>query len=311
VDVPALQAELVRRGVLPAGWLERSAGEPPLAAAAVQSLVDGLTGGEPMHLEQGFDDRITEPLTIVRLCTAGPAAVPVLAEAYRTATGARRLLLARILAWHGSHEGVPAIIEAIETLTAGPDLPPITWKYRYAGTPPDNGVMPEPCHLLHALALVPDDRLGPVLDRIVARFDPPVEDFRDRLKGSFYYADEVCVAAERWGHPAAVPALTRLASRHAIKGRSTRTLEPDFILERLAYLELSCARALARCGATEGVRTLVTYLDDGRALFAAHARAELAVIAGRDLGSRPEPWKDWAANEGGRLPVRPWTGRID
>lgn len=311
VDVAVLQAELITRGVLPTGWTERAVTAPPLTGTDVAALVNRLTGDEPFHLEQGFDDRMTEPLVVVQLCTAGPTALPVLTAAYRKASGALRLLLARILAWHGSREGVPAIVEAIEALTERPALPPAAWQYRHAGVPPDNGVMPEPCHLLHALALAPDDRLGPVLDRIVAKFDPSVDDFRDRQKGCFYYADEVCVAAERWGNPSAIPALQTLAGRAAIKGRSTRSLEPDFILDRLAYLELAAARALARCGSPDGVRTLIEYLSDGRALFVAHARSELAVVAGRDLGRASEPWIAWLEVQGAMVPPRPWTQRID
>jgi hypothetical protein len=311
VDVAALQVELEARGVLPAGTARRPVNGAPPSADAVRVMVASLTGSEPFHLEQGFDDRITDPLMIVKLCAAGSDAVPVLRDAYQGAAGPRRLLLARILAWHGAPDGVPDIVSAILALLRDGVLPPIAWKYRYAGVPPDNGVMPEACHLLHALALVPDERMLPVLERIAELFDPAVDEFRPKGGGMFYYADEAAVAAERWGDPRAIPPLRRLAGRAAIRGRTVTALEPDFILDRLAYLELGVARALARCGSADGVRTLIGYLRDARELFAAHARSELAVVAGSDLGRAPGPWEGWLAGQREPLPPRAWTTRID
>jgi hypothetical protein len=68
---------------------------------------------------------------------------------------------------------------------------------------------------------------------------------------------------------------------------------------------------MARCGSPEGARVLITYLDDARALYAAHARAELAAVAGEDLGGAPGPWTTWLARRPDGFPPRPWTARID
>ncbi len=311
VDVPLLQRDLVAKGVLPAALPSRAVDGPAPSAAEVETLATALTGDEPFHLEQGFEDMMHEPLIVVRLCAAEPAAVPVLRTSFRAATGRRKLLLARILAWHGSPEGASVIADAIMDLLAGGTLPPIAWKYRYAGVPPDNGVMPEACHLLHALALVPGEAMLRPLGRIAELFDPGVASFRDRTLGVYYYADEAATAAERWGDPRAVPALRTLAGRAAVRNRSIRTLEPDFILDRLAYLEMALGRAMARCGAPDGARILIGYLGDARGLFAAHARAELGVVAGEDLGPDPAGWERWLAAHPSGFAPRPWRDRID
>jgi len=58
----------------------------------------------------------------------------------------------------------------------------------------------------------------------------------------------------------------------------------------MAFLELCIARAQARCGDEEGVRTLIAYLDDARGLLAENAHAHLVALMGRDFGKDVAAW---------------------
>ncbi|MEK7767445.1 MAG: hypothetical protein AAB368_14545, partial [bacterium] len=90
---------------------------------------------------------------------------------------------------------------------------------------------------------------------------------------------------ERLASPAAVPALRALHAKPGLHGLTTGSFQPGIWDERSGYLEVALGRALARCGSPEGARILVAYLADARAYLAAHARAELTAVLGRDLGA--------------------------
>lgn len=258
-----------------------------------------------------FDDVQREPMTLVQVCTAGPRIVPLLMEAYTSATGERQLLLARLLAWYGSTIGVPCLIDAVEELLSGEYLPPRTKKIRHAGYPPDQGAMPEVCYLLYALGMTRDERALSVLARVVSLLEPTAENFRDRVKGTFYYVDAVCHVVERLGSPAAIPILLELHRKEGLHGLRTTTYQSDFFAERIAYLEVVIGRALARCGSPEGMRILIDYLDDARALLAEHAQDELMAVSAQDFGKDKEAWFAWLERHGQTLQPNPWLKRID
>ncbi len=71
------------------------------------------------------------------------------------------------------------------------------------------------------------------------------------------------------------------------------SFQPDYIQERLAYLELVIGRALARCGSVNGFIILASYLNDNRALLAEHAHTELVAITGEDHGKDVREWSQW------------------
>lgn len=312
VDIPALQRRLVDAGVLPAGIPPRDAAG--MDRGSLGSLIAGLDGDEPFWVEQGFTDRITEPFAVVRIGAADPAdAVPLLRAAYAAAPpGPRRLLLARLLAWHGATDGIPDLVAAIASLLADGTLPPRTRTVGYAGVPPDHGIMPEPCYLLYTLGFAPDDRCLPALHRVLDLLAPALDDFRDRFKGTFYYVDAIAHVAERLATPGAAAVLRRLrAEQPLLRDRTAREPQPDFILERLAYLELAIARALARCGAAEGYRILAGYLDDARAILAGHALDELRELSGQATGRDAAAWTAWLDAPGRTLPPVPWRRRLD
>jgi hypothetical protein len=128
------------------------------------------------------------------------------------------------------------------------------------------------------------------------------EDLRDRSLGLFYYVDSICYGAERLGDPRTVPLLKQMHGSPLFHNRVSRGgFEPDFFLERQAYLELVICRALARCGDVSGLARLIDYLDDARAPLAEHAHAELVAITGQNFGKDREAWKRWLAQNGGKL----------
>lgn len=175
--------------------------------------------------------------------------------------------------------------------------------------------MPELCYLLFTLGMIRDAAAHPaiieLLRRVIVLLQPTADDFRDRVKGTFHYVDAVCSVAERLGDPGAVPLLVDLHGRDGLHDLHATAPEPDYFLERMAYLELAIARALARCGAPTGVRVLCTYLDDVRAILAEHAQDELIAVAGVDLGKDQAAWLAWLAGQDSALGPRPWLGRVD
>ena len=117
--------------------------------------------------------------------------------------------------------------------------------------------------------------------------------------------------SERLGDPEAVPLLLALHGRDGLHDLQARAAEADFFLERMAYLEVTIGRALARCGAPEGVALLASYLDDARAILAEHAHDELVAVTGQDFGKDARAWGAWLRSDAARLQPLPWTRRID
>ena len=318
VDVRALQAELVRRGALPAERVGRAESPEEPADAELRVLVDGLTGDEPFYIDMGHEDVQLEPMALVRVCTAGPRIVRFLETAFASAHGQRRLLLARLLAWYGSPTGLLELAGAIERALAGGVLPVRESKVRHANFPPDQGAMPEVCYLIFSLGMVDAppgsaarERILQVLARVVDLLRPTPDDFRDRVKGTFYYVDAVCHVAERLADARAAPLLTALHGRDGLHDLRASAPQADFFLERMAYLEVAIGRALARCGGPRGVEILAGYLDDSRAILAEHAHDELVAVSGEDLGKDTAAWLAWLHRHAGELRSSPWTQRID
>ncbi|HET7767374.1 MAG TPA: hypothetical protein VFN74_01290 [Chloroflexota bacterium] len=323
--------------------------------------MDGLTGDEPFYIDMGFDDCQTEPMTLVRLCTAGERIVPLLETAYQDASpprhpepsegsaspehpprhpehpprhpehregsappdpdhrsAKRRLLLARLLAWYGSPAGLELLAETIERGLASGSLPVRESKIRHAGLPPDQGAMPDLCYLIFTLGMVrapvgsPERRrILRVLARVTDCVRPVADDFRDRTNGVFHYVEAVCHVSERLADPECIPLLLALHSRDGLHDLQSRAAEADFFLERMAYLEVTIGRALARCGAPQGVEFLASFLDDARAILAEHAHDELVAVTGQDFGKDAGAWCEWLGANAAHLRPQPWTQRID
>jgi hypothetical protein len=154
-------------------------------------------------------------------------------------------------------------------------------------------------------------RIQAVLARVVDCVRPRAEDFRDRTRGVFHYVEAVCYVAERFGDPAAAPLLLALHGRDGLHDLQSRVPEADFFLERMAYLEVTIGRALARCAAPRGIEVLASYLDDARVVLAEHAHDELIAVTGRDFGKDQAAWLGWLSSNATALRPYPWTRRLD
>jgi hypothetical protein len=127
------------------------------------------------------------------------------------------------------------------------------------------------------------------------------------MKGVFYYVDSVCYAAERAGASGMIPLLEQLHAYAPLHSKTTyEGFQPDYIQERLAYLELVIGRALARCGNAEGFIILTSYLNDSRALLAEHAHTELVAITREDHGKDVREWSRWLEFNGENLASAPY-----
>jgi ribulose 1,5-bisphosphate synthetase/thiazole synthase len=281
IDIGTMQDELIRVGVLPAILRERRSGSYAPSGDALRKLVVGLKGDEPFYIYQ-LETDVTRNMPVVpAICTArSREAVPLLNKQYARAAGKRRLLLARLLAWHGSRAGSGAILAELHRMLRGRDLPPRLTDIRNTNREgPDQGAMPEACNLIHALAYIGERRLVPILSRVVDRIDTSREAFRSPVKGPWYYADAVIRSAERLGDSTMVPVLERLHAKPGLHGLVRRAVEEDVFIERNAILDLGIGRALHALGSPRGAEILREYLSDCRTLYARHARTVLGGAA--------------------------------
>jgi NADPH-dependent 2,4-dienoyl-CoA reductase/sulfur reductase-like enzyme len=315
IDVAELQAELAAADALPPGILTRRLMPLPADEETLRNLIAQLDAGRPLHaysdmeLMEVFEGRIP----LVDLLCSGPQVVPLLEEAHAEAEGERRVLLAEALALAGSRACVPTLIEAIQAQLGGPTLPKRTAKIRHAGFPPDQNAAPDIAFILHALGAARDPRAIPVWRRIVDLLATATEDeIVDKESSYYFYVVGVCFGAERLGDPAAVPILEQLHGYPVLRQHVHRSgMQPDFLQERMAYLELVIGRALARCGSPAGYVILISYLEDSRGLMAEHAHTELAAITGQDLGKDVAAWSEWLEQQGDSLQPKPWLQASD
>ncbi len=296
IEITRLQHRLVEEGLLPAEALDREIQEGEPTLEELTALVDSLPADAPLYaysdMEMGEIFEGTIPM--VQACTAGPAIVPLLERALEGAAGRRRVLLAQALAWHGSPAAVPVLRAEIERALSGGTLPVRDSQIRHAGFPPDQGAMPDLAYLLYALGMTRDRRALPTWERVVQLLEPTDESIRDRRHGAYHYVDAVCYGLEQLGDPGAIPLLQRLRSYPTLRDQvAHQGFQPDYFRERQALLELAIARALARCGSEEGVRLLVSYLGDVRALLAEQAHTTLQAVTGQDHGKDEQAWKRW------------------
>ncbi|HEU5139652.1 MAG TPA: FAD-dependent oxidoreductase [Bacillales bacterium] len=297
--VTELQKRIVSEGMLPADVLDRKIEEPRnYSNEELKRLVESLADDKPLYaysdmdMSEVFHDRIP----LVEVCTAGSSVIPILEQELPGAEGVYRLRLAQALAWYQSPAAVPVLAEEIEKQLedGGEGLPLRDSHIRYAGEPPDQGAMPDTAYLIYTLGLVPDKRNLIVWDQIADRLDAVETDISDGTKGLFYYVDAVCFGIERLADPEAVPILEKIYRHDAFREQTSgEGFQVAHSLERQAMLELSIARAKARCGSPKGAEVLIGYLTDVRALLAEQAHKELASISGKDFGKDARLWTEW------------------
>jgi hypothetical protein len=279
-------------------------------ADALRAQIAALPDDKPLYAysDMELSDIYDDLIPLVEVCCAGPEVVPLLEAALDDASGARAVLLAQALALVGSARGVPVLLDAVAPHLAGDRLPARTAHIRYTQLPPDHGAMPDVVYLLYSLGMLPDVRTLPVWGRVVDLLAHVREaDFYEQMPGAFYYVDVVGFAAERLALPALIPTLKALHAHPALHGKhSAGGFQPDYVQERLAYLEVVIGRALARCGSADGFTLLITYLTDSRALLAEQAHSELVAITGEDHGKDVQRWGEWLEQHADDLRPSPW-----
>ena len=324
VDIPTLQRQLVALGSLPEEVLDRTIQDSPPSDAALRGYIDQLTGERPLWqmAEMEMDEVWRGPIPLVEVALAGRRAAPLLREALDQAQQPeRRILLAQALALLQDASGLPVLAAELERQLAesGPERLPtragnVRYAVRYA---PDQGAMPAAARLLYSLGMPADRRALPVFRQVAERVAAAApEDFQNGMLGLFYYVDALCSGLERLGAPEGIPLLEKIHSSPLFCEQSTPhgdlpNFQADFLLERRAYLELVIARALARCASPRGLRVLIEYLDDARALLAEHAHAELKAITGEDFGKDPAAWSRWLDQHEDSLQPAPWQMPTD
>lgn len=311
IDIRQLQARLVEESVLPSEILHRTLRSKTYTDAELQAMIAALSAETPLlaYSDMELTDLYEGTIPLVEICCAGAQVIPLLEAAHAEAEGARKVLLAQMLALVSSTAGVETLVRAIEAHLQGDRLPARTAHIRYTQLPPDHGAMPEVVYLLYSLGMTPDERAIPVWKRIADLLAHTVEeDFYEEMKGVFYYVDAVAYGIERLGIRLPVPLLQRVHQYAPFHGKTAYAgFQPDYVQERLAYLELVIGRALARCGSADGFIILASYLNDNRALLAEHAHSELVAITGEDYGKDVQAWSRWIEFNGDDAPSVPWA----
>jgi len=312
LEVSALQACLVEAGALPPAVLSRMLVPLCYTKEELRTTAERLTADRPLHAysDMDMDAVFRERIPLVDLCCAGPHVIPILERAYRNASGPRRLRLAQALALLGRQAGVPMLADAILDQLAAGQLPPRRSQIRHVTRfAPDQAAMPETAYLVYTLGMARDPRSLPVWQRVVDLLaSARVEEVCRQDSGVFHYVDAVCLGAERLADPAASPILQQLHSYPPFRGhRLTSGFQADYLPERVAYLEIAIARALARCASPEGLVILIDYLEDVRAVLAESAHDELIAVTGQDLGTDIAAWCAWLEAAAEELQPTPWA----
>lgn len=312
INLAVLQKRLVDMGVLPEEVLKRKIKQKKYNPAELKALVDSLSADKPLHSYSDMSSSkvFQQKIPIVDVCTAGESAPAILERALLSAEGSRRMLLAQALAMYGWASCVPTLIDEIESSLAAGSLSPRTSRIRHAGLPPDQGAMPDVVYLMYSLAMTQDKRGLAIWDKVAELFSPTEDDFKDRLKGTFYYVDALCYAAELLGSAEAVPILNKIHRHRSLQNLVIKSgFQPDFVHERRAMLELGLARALARCSSTAGLDTLISYLGDRRAVLAEFAHTTLVAVTGENFGKDASAWSAWLTKVKSSFKPRPLLKR--
>ncbi len=263
LPVREFQIMLVKAGMLPAEIPERDAGRnvtagiasEPLSEAALEltaessseerllSLVAGLTGDEKFEFWiRGDKSAYTAIPPVVEICMApSEKAIPLLLAEYAASAsmafpkrGKKRLILARLLAWHRSDIGADDLIDAIrcniretnignitlpgragmhgsilpgQTILHGSVLPGHMGMYEGAlpgrtgplwGSipPPNHGVMPETVYLLNAVARTGSHKTTEIIAEITELICSAERDYANPSQGIFYYIQNIAFIAE-------------------------------------------------------------------------------------------------------------------
>jgi hypothetical protein len=261
-----IQKKLVNEGILPISVLIRSITPQDFD---VDNLLGQLSADKPLYAysDMEMDEIYRDIIPFVEICCLGKAEMSKIRDAFLNADGKRRLLLAQVLAMMGDAGDIEVLMdEIIEQLALG-QLPSRSQSIRNTQLPPDQGAMPDVVYWIYSLGMVRDPRAILIYKEVAdALSRTSVEDFYSQTKGTYYYIDAICYGMERLGDKRCSTVLNQLQKLPYLKNQIlTDVINEDFVKDRMAFLELSIARAMIRCGLKDGIPILINYLDDVRA----------------------------------------------
>ncbi len=313
-DIPILeiQKRLVRAGQLPETVLTRSCQTEPVD---VEALLRELNADSPLYAYSDMDlgEVFHGKIPFVELCCSGKNAIHLIREDWKRASGARRLLLAQALAMTGDASGFEDLVEAIKREIRAGQLPARSASIRNTQLPPDQAAMPDVVYWLYALGMLRDERAITVWEKIARLLlEITADDLYSQTRGTFYYVDAVCYGVERLGDIRCAPVLQLLRKIPYLRNQvCTEAVQADFVLERMAFLELGIARAMLCCGSQEGLPILIDYLKDMRQKMKMQAHMLLVTFTGMDLKADIDGWRVLYQSGALKLIPRPEVGLTD
>jgi ribulose 1,5-bisphosphate synthetase/thiazole synthase len=289
-----IQKKLVNEGILPISVLIRSITPQDFD---VDNLLGQLSADKPLYAysDMEMDEIYRDIIPFVEICCLGKAEMSKIRDAFLNADGKRRLLLAQVLAMMGDAGDIEVLMdEIIEQLALG-QLPSRSQSIRNTQLPPDQGAMPDVVYWIYSLGMVRDPRAILIYKEVAdALSRTSVEDFYSQTKGTYYYIDAICYGMERLRNAQCSTVLNQLQNLPYLKNQVlTDITTEDFVKDRLAFLELTIARAMIRCGLKTGIPTLINYLNDVRAPLREHAYELLVNDTGMDFKLDAEEWLRW------------------
>ena len=224
------------------------------------------------------DERIAEAVKTAKdghglavIITHQEKAMPLLRQAYASATGEDKVAYARILAILHDPAGVDTLMQAIDKLD---------WDkgWNYTGMGQFGSSLSPVDTMLVALARTGDKRCLPAIVKKAATLDE---------KSDFSHFRAVALSLEMLRDPAGVEPLARLLALPGLQGyavhdpaQAAQLSGPnpnDNSTRQTAVRELTLGRALYRCGDKDGLgkKILGDYATDLRGFMAQHAQAVL------------------------------------
>jgi hypothetical protein len=319
IDVKAFQKQLVGLDLLPARIMNREIKEKKYSSAEIEELIKKFDPAKSLHsysdMEMG--EIWTEKIPLVEVCTTpDKIAVPPLEKALNYSSGKMAVRIAQALAFLGAGSAAKTLHDEILVQLSNNNLPELLESVKWSDPkkmPPDQAAMPPCANLIYSLGMTKSELNIPVWERVADLFNPKqFEDFYTNKLGLFYYVDAICYSAQLMGTKSAIGPLKKLHSCEYLNNRSIKKgIEINYALERVALLELIIGRALARSGSVDGLKILIEYLDDVRAVLAGFANSTLVKITNKDFGKNKSEWNKWLSiNESSFKPV-PLLERID
>jgi hypothetical protein len=173
---------------------------------------------------------------------------------------------------------------------------------------PDHGFAPRPALLLGCLAQAHAAQATALLVRLADRLGTETGE----LNSDWGYFFALACGFERLACAEGIAPLKNVLTLPILQNRIVSRRDDlrktaDYVGERYAYLRMALARALTRCGSSDGALALCDLLDESRVCLARAARAELAAATGQDLGFAADRWRDWLRQHGQTLKPNPLT----